>query len=49
MACLLHDISMGGLMRTDPGYDPHNVLTAKVQLPLNEFASRSGEPNGYGP
>ena len=21
------------LMRTDPGYDPHNVLTAKVQLP----------------
>jgi putative ABC transport system permease protein len=26
--------SFRDLMRTDPGYDPHNVLTAKVQLPL---------------
>jgi putative ABC transport system permease protein len=26
--------SFRDLMRTNPGYDPHNVLTAKVQLPI---------------
>ena len=30
--------SFRGIMRTDPGYDPHNVLTASVQLPLDEGA-----------
>jgi putative ABC transport system permease protein len=35
------------LMRTDPGYDPRNVLTAKVQLPLQEFAGPAGESNDY--
>jgi putative ABC transport system permease protein len=41
--------SFRSLIRTDPGYDPQNVLTAKVQMPLDEFASRSGEPNAYRP
>ncbi len=28
--------SFRGLVRTDPGYDPHNVLTARVELPLDD-------------
>jgi putative ABC transport system permease protein len=39
--------SFRGLIRTDPGYDPRNVLTAKVQLPLEEGAGPLGEPNAY--
>ena len=41
--------SFRDLMRTDPGYDPHNVLTAKVQLPLEEFGGPAGESNDYKP
>ncbi len=37
--------SFRDLMRTDPGYDPHNVLTAKVQLPLP--AGPPGESKEY--
>jgi predicted permease len=29
--------SFRDLMRTDPGYEPHSVLTAKLQLPLPGF------------
>jgi predicted permease len=39
--------SFRDLMRTDPGYDPHNVLTAKVQLPLQPRPP--GESNDYKP
>ncbi len=31
-----------GLMRVDPGYDPHNVLTASVQLPIEQLARPAG-------
>jgi len=41
--------SFRGLVSTDPGYDPHNVLTAKVQLPLDEFAGRSAGPTADRP
>ncbi len=37
--------SFRDLMRTDPGYDPHNVLTAKLQLPLP--AGAPGESKEY--
>ncbi len=30
------------LMRTDPGYDPHNVLTSSLQLAVEQPASPSG-------
>jgi putative ABC transport system permease protein len=39
--------SFRDLMSTDPGYHPRNVLTAKVQLPLPEFAGPAGESNDY--
>jgi len=37
------------IMRVDPGYDPQNVLTASVQLPLEEFAGPAGASNDYRP
>jgi len=39
--------SFRDLMRTDPGYDPHNVLTAKVQLPPQ--AGPADESSNYKP
>jgi len=41
--------SFFGLMRVDPGYDPQNVLTASLQLPVEEFAGPAGAPNAYRP
>ena len=41
--------SFRDLIRTDPGYDPHNVLTARVQLPLEEGAGPLAEPHAYQP
>ena len=40
--------SFRDLMRTDPGYDPRNVLTASVQLPV-ESANPPGAPADYQP
>jgi putative ABC transport system permease protein len=37
------------LMGVDPGYDPKNVLTASVQLPLEEFTGPAGASNEYRP
>jgi putative ABC transport system permease protein len=37
------------IMRVDPGYDPHNVLTASVQLPLEEFAGPAGVSSDHRP
>jgi predicted permease len=37
--------SFRGLMTTDPGYDPRNVLSAKVQLPIEEFEGATGKSN----
>jgi putative ABC transport system permease protein len=37
------------IMRIDPGYDAHNVLTASVQLPLEEFTGPAGVSNDYRP
>lgn len=39
--------SFRDLMRTDPGYDPHNGLTASVQLPVEQLASPWGAPSDY--
>jgi putative ABC transport system permease protein len=37
------------IMRIDPGYNPQNVLTASVQLPLEESAGPAGASSDDGP
>lgn len=41
--------SFRDLMRTDPGYDPRNVLTASVQLSAGQPASPPGASSDYQP
>ena len=37
------------ILRVDPGYNPQNVLTASLQLPMEEFAGPVGASNDYRP
>ena len=39
--------SFAALMRTDPGFDPKNVLSARVRLPLERYKDK-GTAAGYG-
>ncbi len=41
--------SFRDLMRTDPGYDPHNVLTASVRLSADQPGGPSGASADYRP
>lgn len=39
--------SFRGLINTDPGYHPRDVLTAQVQLPLPQSTGAAAAPNGH--
>jgi putative ABC transport system permease protein len=39
--------SFRDLMRTDPGYDPRNVLTATIQLPIEQPTAPAGASTDY--